>query len=71
MGFCIAAPSGIEGASFSGRANGARVVRAQSLLVRGMQAGGDGMLPCYSARKPVKEKSPRDEMVSSEWKRQW
>lgn len=43
--------------SFSGQADGVRSVRAQSLLVQGMPAGGDGMLPCYSVRKSVKQKS--------------
>lgn len=57
LGFCIAAPSGTEGESFRGQASRVRGVRAQSFLVQGMQAGGDGMLPYYSVRKPVKQKS--------------
>lgn len=39
-------------------------------LGAGIQVRGDGMLPCYSARKPVKQKFHRDEMGFSEWKRQ-
>lgn len=53
------------------QANGVQGVRAQSLWVRGTQAGGDGMLPCYCARKPVRQNPHRDEKGFSEWKRQW
>lgn len=71
LGFCIAAPSGTEGESFSGQANGSAGCPCSISLGAGNAGRGDGMLLCYSARKPVREKLHRDEMGFSEWKRLW